>query len=175
MQKFIITATINDLIKANARFDSSAERTRGRDALNVHLTFPDGVVISYEGRRDSDNSLFVVTTTSESATDDLAGDFNALGVAHNIRAFEGRGITVNVLEILKAGFVVCAPANSDVLKVRIPDGTFGVEVEFTFRNDGTNLTAEYDGIDTDGSDKRANMLALIEAALTEHKVRYEVQ
>jgi hypothetical protein len=176
MQKHIITVTINDLIKANARFDPTAERTRGRGALNVSLRYPDGGgTVGFEGRRDVDADLFVFTTTSESIMDDVTGDFNALGIAYDLKQYEGRGITVSVLEILKAGFVVCAPANSDILKVRIPDGTFGTEVEFKFRNDGTNLTAEYDGIDVDGSDKRANMLALIEAAFTQHKVWYEAQ
>lgn len=106
--------------------------------------------------------------------DDWTGDLSACGVLHRLDMQMGRGIRVNVLEILKAGMLVHAPANRNVLNVTLPDFSLDSKVTMDYRNDGTNLWAEYAGIDSHDGDTRSGVMAVLEACFVEYKVAYEV-
>lgn len=176
MQKFIISVSIDDLIKANARF-TDATQIRGPNAVDVVMTYPNGVSrIGIEGYRNTDAGTFVFNTTCEDAMDDVTGDYNALGLVHEVKEYKGRGAKVNVLDLLRAGFLLHAPVRRNVLRVQLPS-EFDFEtrkVEMNFRNDGTNLWAEFDNIDMDGTTTRADELEQLEMTLIENQVGFEV-
>lgn len=171
MQKFIITAPIDSLIKASAQFETPADR--GADALNVMLSYPDGRSVGFEGRRDADAGTFVFTTYDDTIMCDVVDDFNALKIANKLKSFTGEGIKINVLEMLSAGWLIHAPKGQNVLRVRLPNH---LDVEMKYRNDGTSLYAEYDGIDSGGPHRelQRHTLSLLKMYLGEASIVYDV-
>lgn len=174
MQKFIITATTDALIKADARF-TDASQTRGPNAVNVVLKYPDGMTVGVECFRDPRNDTIVYKTSDESLMDDVTGDFNALGVENTLTTFEEcRGLRVNVLEILKAGILVHAPANRNALILTLPSGYLNNAIELAFRNDGTNLWADTSVPDLTDAGWDEGVLEILEKCFVENRVAYEV-
>lgn len=170
MQKSIITVTIDDLIKANAVFDTPTDRAAG--ALNVMLSYPDGYRVGFEGTRDPDAGTFVFRTTSEDVMDDVTGDLGSLEIPYTLQQFEGQGLRVNVLDLLRTGWLIHMPANQQLLNVALPNG---LGVLLKWRNDGTNLYAEYDGIDeAPDLEIRRGALAMLHLHLNEAQVSFEV-
>jgi hypothetical protein len=163
MQKFIITAAIDDLIKARAVFETPTDRAAG--ALNVILSYPDGYRVGFEGTRDPDAGTFVFRTTSEDVMDDVTGDLGSLDIPYKLDSFHGQGLKINVLDLLRTGWLIHAPANQQLLNVALPNG---LNVLLKWRNDGTNLYAEFDGIDEDPSlELRRGALAMLHLHLKE--------
>jgi len=171
MQKFTLTVNVNDLIEAKAVFRYAP--ARGEHAVDVTLRAPDGQILTFEFKRASPDEALIFVTTDEDVMDAWTGDLSACGVLHHLSIEHGRVLRVNVLEILKAGFLVHAPANRNVLRVRLPQEMFyGVEIEMNFRNDGTNLWAEF--FANPEQEKCSGELAVLESAFTEARVTYEV-
>lgn len=169
MQKFIFTATINALIKADAVFQPAPDR--GADALNMRLTLPDQQSVGYEGRRDA-NGSFVFTTYDEYTAQEMEAELKSLNIEFDLKVYDGRGLRVNVLELLRTGWLVCAPKGQNTLRVMLPND---MNVSLKYRNDGTSLYAEYDGIDTsDTGEVRNGVWVLLKMHLSEAVVTYEV-
>lgn len=170
MQKHSIVVLVNDLVKANARFDDAS--LRGYNALNVTITGgSQNMIYTFEGtgRVKVGVSQFVMETTDDGTLDDIAGDLNELGIPHTVESEDGKMLRVNVLEILKGGFMVHAPANRNTLKATIPGLTI---VEFMFRNDGTNLWAEF--FVANWNHLSTHTLAQVEIEFVKTAVVYEV-